>query len=149
MSKLEELLTKLCPNGVEYKFLEEIFNTRNGYTPSKNKKDFWENGVIPWFRMEDIRVNGRILNAALQYVSREALKGKAFPKNSIIIATSATIGEHALVTVESLANQRFTYLMLKDEYKDRFDIKFIYYYCFRLDEYCLACLNQGNLHLLI
>ena len=35
MSKLEELLTKLCPNGVEYKFLEEIFNTRNGYTPSK------------------------------------------------------------------------------------------------------------------
>ena len=92
MSKLEELLTKLCPNGVEYKFLEEIFNTRNGYTPSKNKKDFWENGVIPWFRMEDIRVNGRILNAALQYVSREALKGKAFPKNTIIIATSATIG---------------------------------------------------------
>lgn len=50
----------------------------------------------------------------LQYVSRKALKGKAFPKNSIIVATSATIGEHALIAVESLANQRFTYLMLKE-----------------------------------
>ena len=102
MSKLEELLTKLCSNGVEYKSLTEIFNTRNGYTPSKNNKNFWENGIIPWFRMEDIRVNGRILDTALQYVSREALKGEVFPKNSIIVATSATVGEHALVTVESL-----------------------------------------------
>ena len=80
----------------------------------------------------------------MQYVSKEALKGEPFPENSIIIATSATIGEHALITVKSLANQRFTYLTLKDEYKDKFDIKFIYYYCFKLDEYCISCLNQGN-----
>lgn len=49
-----------------------------------------------------------------------------------------------MVTVESLANQRFTYLMLKDEYKERVNIKFLFYYCFLLDEYCLSCLNQGN-----
>ena len=61
MSKLEELIQKLCPNGVEYKYISELFNTRNGYTPSKTKKEYWENGSIPWFRMEDIREKGRIL----------------------------------------------------------------------------------------
>ena len=144
MSKLEKLIAQFCPDGVEYKTLSEIFNTRNGYTPSKSNKKYWENGTVPWFRMEDIRENGRILNAALQYVSREAIKGEPFPENSIIVATSATIGEHALITVKSLANQRFTYLWPKDEYRDKLNVKFIYYYCFRLDEYCLSCLNQGN-----
>lgn len=144
MSKLEELIKKLCPNGVEYKKLGELFNTKNGYTPSKSNPEFWENGMVPWFRMEDIRENGRILSKATQYVSRKAIKGEPFPENSIIVATSATIGEHALITVPSLANQRFTYLMLKDQYKDMFNVKFLYYYCFRLDSYCKECLNQGN-----
>lgn len=30
MSKLNELLSELCPNGVEYKSIEELFNTKNG-----------------------------------------------------------------------------------------------------------------------
>lgn len=144
MSRLDELIQELCPNGVEYKTLSDLFNTRNGYTPSKSNPEFWENGTIPWFRMEDIRENGRILSSALQYVSERAIKGSPFPANSIIVATSATIGEHALLTVSSLANQRFTYLMLKEQYKDVFDIKFLYYYCFKLDDYCKECLNQGN-----
>ena len=144
MSKLETLIRQLCPEGVEYKPLSELFDTRNGYTPSKGNLEFWTNGTIPWFRMEDIRENGRILSKATQYVSRSAVKGDLFPENSIIVATSATIGEHALITVPSLANQRFTYLMLKDQYKDCFSAKFLYYYCFKLDDYCKACLNQGN-----
>ena len=144
MSRLNELIQELCPNGVEHKTLSELFNTRNGYTPSRSNQEFWTNGTIPWFRMEDIRENGRILSEATQYVSESAVKGNLFPANSIIVATSATIGEHALITVPSLANQRFTYLMLKDQYKDMFDAKFLYYYCFKLDIYCKECLNQGN-----
>ena len=144
MSKLDDLIQKLCPDGVEYKTLSEVFDTRNGYTPSKKEKNFWENGTIPWFRMEDIRENGGILDKATQYVSQEAVKGSPFPANSIIVATSATIGEHALITVPSIANQRFTYLMVKEQYKDDYDPKFLYYYCFKLDEYCKECLNQGN-----
>ena len=144
MSKLDKMIAELCPDGVEYKTISELFNTRNGYTPSKAKKEYWINGTIPWFRMEDIRENGRILSKAMQYVSESAVKGSPFPANSIIVATSATIGEHALIKVPSLANQRFTYLMLKDEYKAYIDIMFIYYYCFKLDEYCKVCLNHGN-----
>lgn len=144
MTKLDELIQELCPDGVKYLPIPELFITRNGYTPSKENNEFWENGTIPWFRMEDIRENGRILTTATQYVSEKAVKGKLFPADSIIIATSATIGEHALIKVPSLANQRFTYLTLKDEFKDCVDMMFVFYYCFRLDEYCKSHLNQGN-----
>ena len=144
MTKLDKLIQELCPDGVQFLRIPELFTTRNGYTPSKANSEFWENGTIPWFRMEDIRENGRILTTATQYVSEKAVKGKLFPADSIIIATSATIGEHALIKVPSLANQRFTYLTLKDEFKDCVDMMFVFYYCFRLDEYCKSHLNQGN-----
>ena len=144
MSNLEELIERLCPDGVEYKTLTELFDTRNGYTPSKSKEEYWTNGTVPWFRMEDIRENGSILSKAIQYVSESAIKGSLFPADSIIVATSATIGQHALIRVPSLANQRFTYLVLKEEFKEQLDIMYIYYCCFKLDEYCKECLNQGN-----
>lgn len=122
---------------VEWKTLGEIFDLRNGYTPSKSNSEYWKDGTIPWFRMEDIRENGQILNDALQKVVTNALKGgKLFPANSIIVATSATIGEHALITVPYLSNQRFTNLILKSEHSDRFEIKFLFYYCFLLDDWC-------------
>ena len=124
--------------------LKTIFDTKNGYTPSKSNDEYWNSDDIPWFRMEDIRANGRVLNKALQYVSDSAIKGTPFPPNSIIVSTSATIGEHALITVPFLSNQRFTCLMLKSDYKDLIDIEYIYYYCFKLGEYCKNHLNQGN-----
>ena len=126
--------------------LKDLFYTKNGYTPSKSNPEFWCSDDISWFRMEDIRENGRILKEAIQKVSFSAIKGNVFPKNSIIVSTSATIGEHALITCESLANQRFTYIILKDEYKNKFNIFFLFYfyYCIKLKEYCLNCLNQGN-----
>ncbi|XPE66879.1 hypothetical protein ACNKHR_08855 [Shigella flexneri] len=48
-------------DGVEVEWLTaaEIFNIKMAYTPSKAKKEFWEDGNIPWFRLEDIRSYGR------------------------------------------------------------------------------------------
>lgn len=122
---------------VEWRELGEVFDLKNGYTPSKSNPEYWENGVVDWFRMEDIRENGRMLNSAFQKISLNAVKGgKLFPANSIIIATSATIGEHALITIPFLANQRFTNLALKSSFKDKLDVNFVYYYCFKLCEWC-------------
>lgn len=137
MSKIDDLIKEHCPGGVEFKQLNLLFDTRNGYTPSKANAANWTNGTIPWFRMEDIRENGRILNDAIQHIPETAVKGgRLFPANSIIIATSATIGEHALITVPFISNQRFTAISLKPQYAPRFNVKFVYYYCFVLDEWC-------------
>lgn len=124
--------------------LGQIFNTKNGYTPTKTNLDNWRNGTIPWFRMEDIRENGGILSDSIQHITEGAVKGELFPENSIIIATSATIGYHALVTRKFLANQRFTCLLAKEGISGLFIPNFLYYYCFKLDEFCRQNTLQGN-----
>ena len=100
--------------GVEWRAVNEVFHLRNGYTPSKSNPEYWENGNIPWFRMEDLRSKGGILNTSIQTVHESGIKGSLFPANSIIMATTATIGEHALVTVDYMSNQRFTNFTLKE-----------------------------------
>ena len=129
---------------IKWLSIQDLFNLRNGYTPSKSKSEYWTNGTIPWFRMEDIRENGHILNDSIQHITPIAVKGKLFPANSIILATSATIGEHALITVDSLANQRFTYLTVKNEYSNQLNMKYIYYYLFKIDEWCKNNLNVSS-----
>ena len=145
MSHLADLINELCPDGVEYRRLDELFATRNGYTPSRSDASAWDSHDIPWFRMEDIRENGGILDRALTYISSSAVKnGVLFPENSLLVATSATIGAHALITVPHLSNQRFTSLRLKDEYRKYFDYRFLYYYCFVLDAFCLEHVNVSS-----
>ena len=136
MSKLEELIQELCPDGVEYKKLDEICIIQNGYTPSKKILEFWENGNIPWFRMEDIRNCGHILNDAIQHITKEGVRGKVFPANSIIFATTATVGEHALIKVPFVCNQQLTHIHINEEYADKIDIKYLYHYSFKIDRLC-------------
>ena len=122
---------------INWKTMEEVFEFRNGYTPSKNIPKYWEGGTIPWFRMEDIRDFGRILSDSYQHITADAIKGKGlFEKNSFILATTATIGEHALIIADSLANQQFTNLNVRKSLSDKLVTKFIYYYLFIVDEFC-------------
>ncbi len=145
MSKIDDMIAELCPDGVEYFALEAVFDMRNGYTPSKSKPEYWEDGTVNWFRMEDIRANGRVLSDSIQKVSEQGIKGgRLFAPNSLIVATSATIGEHALVTVPFMCNQRFTCLSRKPEFVDKLDMKFILYYADILDKFCLENTNSGG-----
>lgn len=145
MSKLTERIEELCPDGVEYRTIEELFDTRNGYTPSRSIPDFWVEEGIPWFRMDDIRTNGNILNDSLQHISPEAVKGgKLFPAGTVIVATSATIGEHALLKVPALSNQRFTALITKPEFSELLLPEFVHYYCFILDDWCVRNTTQSS-----
>lgn len=130
---------------VEWKKMSEVFDMRNGYTPSKTKAEYWEGGTIPWFRMEDIRENGRILSDSIQHITMVGVKkGKLFPANSFILATTATIGEHALVIADSLANQQFTNLTVRNSLSNRLLIKFVFHYMFIVDEWCKKNINVSG-----
>lgn len=130
---------------IEWKKLGDVFEMRNGYTPSKNNSKFWVGGTIPWFRMDDIRENGRILSDSIQHITPSAIKGKGlFEANSFILATTATIGEHALIIADSLANQRFTNLKVRKSLSNLLVTKFIYYYMFIVDDFCKKNTNVSG-----
>lgn len=126
--------------------METIFDIKNGYTPSKSNPSFWDNGTIPWFRMEDIRKNGHILSDSIQHVTPAAVKNAGlFPAYSIIVATTATIGEHALIIVDSLANQRFAFLTKRKSFDNKLDMMYFHYFMFIIDEWCKRNTNAGGL----
>lgn len=128
MSRLDSMIQELCQDGVEYKTLDDLFVLKNGYTPSKKNDEYWRNGTVPWFRLEDIRTNGRVLSDAKQHVTSKAVKGSLFPANSIVVSTTATIGEHALIESPFLINQQLTCVSVKEQFKAQINIKFVFYY---------------------
>ncbi len=125
--------------------VREVFTLGNGYTPSKANPAFWTNGTIPWFRMEDIRENGRVLSDSIQHVTPEAVKSSGlFPAGSLIVSTTATIGEHALLIADSLANQQFTVFQTVNRWS-WLSAKYLLYRFYGLGDWCRKNVNAGGL----
>ena len=142
---LREQLLSFDSEDVEWKTIKELFEIRNGYTPSTKNSSFWTDGDIPWFRMEDIRKFGRVLSESTKYVTQEAIKGSGlFDAGSFIMATTATIGEHAFLTVDALANQQFTNMKVQEIFKERCNTRYLYYYLFKVGEWCKTHVRKGG-----
>lgn len=127
----------------KYEQLSSIFDMRGGYTPSTKNPEYWtDNTGYSWYTMDDIRKNGRKLGNSIRHITEKAIKGKGlFPKGTIVFATSATIGEHAILMKPALTNQRFTAIIPK---KDDVYMMFYYHYAFIIDEWCLQHIKRGG-----
>lgn len=126
--------------------VEKVFEVRNGYTPSKSVESYWIGGTIPWFRMEDIRASGGFLEDSIQHITPKAVKNNGlFEKDSIIMATTATIGVHAQLIADSLANQRFTNFSIRKSLREGIIAKYVYYAFFGIDEWAVKNTNSGGL----
>jgi len=134
----------IIPEAWEIVSLNDLFDFGNGYTPSKAIAAFWNNGSIPWFRVEDIRNNGNVLNDSIQHISPLAVKGELFPAYSFIMSTSATVGEYAYITVPYLANQRFVCLIKKADAYDVLDDSYFLCLCESLGQWCRENCDQGS-----
>ena len=143
----DQLLDLEGKEGVEMVSLGDVCNIKNGYTPSTKKPEFW-NGDIPWFTLEDIRKNGRILDSSIKHITALGVKkGGLFPSNSIIISTTATIGEYALIQTEFLCNQQISCLSIKDEL--RINVKYLYYLADNIGKWCKRNVNGGGSLLIV
>ena len=61
------------------------------------------------------------------------------------MATTATIGIHAMPIVDSLANQQFTNFSIRKSLENQYDPFFIYYSFFQLDDWAKKNINSGGL----
>ena len=60
MNKLQELIDKLCPNGVEYKTIGEIASYRRGSFPQPytNSSFYGGEDAMPFVQVADIKDDG-------------------------------------------------------------------------------------------
>lgn len=110
------------------KFLGDVCEIINGSTPLRSNKDFWENGQFPWFTIDDIRQQGRIINHTKQKVTEKALsKLRILPKDSVLLCCTASVGEYAITNIEITTNQQFNGLVVKN--KKELNPIYLMHYC--------------------
>ena len=141
---MPNILELLKNEKVEWKKLGEVFDTRTGYTPSKKIKEYWGNGTVDWFTIEDIRKKGRNLNAANVKISEKAVKKELFKKNSLILSIIGTIGEYALIDIDFVVNQQFMVFTPNNCYKELINMEYIKYYFSKISEYCKNNTRQSS-----
>lgn len=134
MSKIEQLIKRLCPNGVEYKPLNEIFRQFSGMTGVSNKwKETGNCKFIDYmnaYKNLKIDVN-RLENATVKKIEQNKLK-----KGDILLTSaSETPDECALSSVieDNIADNVFMDdhlfgIRIKDEYKEYINTTYINYY---------------------
>jgi type I restriction enzyme S subunit len=100
-------LKREIPVGWEVKKIKDIAKTGSGATPLKSKKEFYENGDIPWINSGE--VNAPFIISAKKFITTKGLKGssaKLFPKRTILMAMyGATAGQVSLIDIEACTNQ--------------------------------------------
>ena len=81
-------------------------------------KEYWEDGTVSWFTVEDIYEQGRYISDTKQHITELATK-KCFvyPIDTVLICCTASVGEYAITKKEMASNQQFNGMIIKDKNK--------------------------------
>ena len=138
MSKLDELIKELCPNGVEYKSIADIFDTITDYTAAgsfktigDNVKYYKEENYAQLIRTTDLKSNF-LDKTNFVYVDENAFKflwRVNLNENSLIMPNIGNCGEVYFVTKDLFPNENNVLgpnaILLKTKI---YNIKYFYYY---------------------
>ena len=120
MSRLEDLIQTLCPDGVKY---TKLINACTDFiVPMRDRPKLFD-GDIPWCRIEDIE--GQYFHTSLSghFVSKETISEmnlKVFPTGTVICSCSASLGVYAINTKPLITNQTFIGLVCGEALNNKF-----------------------------
>ena len=105
-SRLNEIFSQKG-DGWEEKKLGKVCKTGAGGTPLKSKKEYYENGNIPWLCSGEVK-QGNIYSSN-KFITQKGLdnsSAKLFPKDTVVIAMyGATAGDVGILRFETSTNQ--------------------------------------------
>lgn len=126
MSKLDELIKELCPNGVEYKTLGEVCEIARGASPRPihNYLTTAENG-IPWIKIGDVEVSSKYVEKTAEFVTKEgAEKSRFVKKGDFILSNSMSFGRPYILKIDGCIHDGWIFMR---NYKKYFLTDFLYY----------------------
>ena len=107
---------------MELKRLGDIIKITSGGTPPKSKREYYDDGNIPWAKTGDLKV--RHLSKIPDSISQLGLdnsSAKIFPVNTVLIAMyGATIGNCSILKTSAATNQACAALLPNEEVNEEF-----------------------------
>ena len=107
----------------------ELCDVITGSTPSRTNSEYWNEGSVPWFTVDDIRKGGRVIQNTIQHVTEKAVKESSLrlmPADTVLLCCTASVGEYAITRVPITSNQQFNGLVIKSEFKDKLSADFLF-----------------------
>ncbi|KYC51532.1 MAG: Type-1 restriction enzyme MjaXIP specificity protein [Candidatus Methanofastidiosum methylothiophilum] len=117
------------PKGWVWTSLGEIaLKLRSGGTPLKKMNEYYENGTIPFVKIEDITSSHKFLYKAATYITKEGLDNSSswiVPENSLLYSMYASYGMPIINKIEVATNQAIIAFIPP---KGLIELDYIYYY---------------------
>ena len=122
------LMPKSSTYQTEWKELKDVCRLVTGATPSTSKKEYWENGTIPWMSSGEVN-NKRIFytEEKITELGYQSSSTTLVPIHSVVIALAGqgkTRGKVAITEIELCTNQSLCSLICGTS----MNYKFLYYY---------------------
>ena len=112
--------------GWQSKPLGEVCKTGSGGTPLKSRKEFYENGTIPWLMSGEVS-QGEV-HEATRFITKKGLENSSariFPINTVLVAMyGATAGQVGILKFEASTNQAVCGILPSEQ----FIPEFLYYF---------------------
>ena len=117
------------PKGWVWTSIGEIaLKLRSGGTPLKKMNEYYENGTIPFVKIEDISTSGKYLYNTLTTITEEGLNNSSawiVPKDSLLYSMYASYGIPIINKIEVATNQAIIAFI---PIKDIIELDYVYYY---------------------
>jgi type I restriction enzyme S subunit len=97
MIRIDELVSQICPEGVQYRALRDLGTWHGGGTPSKSVPEYWANGTVPWLSPKDMDVG--IVRSTKDHISEQALA-----KTTVKLVSAGSV---AFVVRSNVLRRRF------------------------------------------
>jgi type I restriction enzyme S subunit len=132
--------------------LGEVGEIKLGRTPERKEKKYWEEGVIPWVKIQDL--NNRIIYDTSEKISnvafKEIFKEKFVPKGTLLLSFKLTIGKVGILSIDAVHHEGIASLFLKEKKASKEYLFYLFQnidYDFYLDPYVKGkTLNKEKLN---
>ena len=127
MSKLEELIQRYCPDGVEWSTIGDVCQkVFAGGTPTSSNSSYY-GGDIPWLRSGEVNFNE--ITSTEKTITEEGYNSSSarwVESRSVLVAmTGATVARSAITLIELTANQSVCALIPK---RDILNYRYLFYW---------------------
>ena len=109
--------------------LGDVFELQIGRTPSRNNKNYWDNGSNNWISISDIKENEKYIEKTKEKITNLAIqdsKIKLVPKNTVIMSFKLSVGKAAITSQDIYTNEAIVAFIPK--VLNLVDNNFLYYY---------------------
>ncbi len=131
---------------MEYKKIIELTTVVTGGTPSTEKREYWDNGSIPW--LQSGCCQNCEVNSAGKYITQEGYDNSStrmMPVDTVMIAlTGATAGKVGYLNFAACGNQSITGILPCGALNQRY---LFYYLISQRDKILADCVGGAQVHI--